>query len=258
MRLLSAVFIGFLAMNQLTFAEEAAYPVAGSDYNAASYVQDAYEAANQGIEVSFIYQKDQVYQIYLQEGYITDIVLEKGEAIKYIGGGDTERWKIDTSSSGTNINQINHVFIKPVQRGISTNLIINTNKRTYQLFLVSGSSFNPIVKWRYPKSDYDVISEKKITEYSNINPNKMNFQYRISNRKYKWSPAMVFDSGTKTYIKMKPEIINSELPAFFVLDDENKMTLVSYRYIKGYIVVDRLFDEAVLVLGKKKVKIKRS
>lgn len=69
---------------------------------------------------------------------------------------------------------------------------------------------------------------------------------------------MVFNSDNKTYIKMKPDIVNSELPAFFVLDDENKMTLVSYRYVKGYIVVDRLFDKAVLLLGKKKVKITRS
>lgn len=237
-------------------AEERGTPIVGYE-SGDNYTQDAYDAANRGIEVSFIYQPQQLYQIYLQEGYITDIVLEKGEKINYIGGGDTTRWIIDTSSSGSSINKISHIFIKPIQRGISTNLIINTDRRTYQLTLISGSFYNPIVSWRFPKSDQEVYQSKKISEYSNINPNKLNFRYSISNDEYKWAPAMVFDSGIKTYIKMKPDIINSELPAFFVLDDENRMTLVSYRYVKGYIVVDRLFDKAVLLLGNKKVKIKR-
>ena len=56
---------------------------------------------------------------------------------------------------------------------------------------------------------------------------------------------------------MKEDIVNSELPAFFVLDDDNKMTLVSYRFVKGYMVVDRLFDKGILLLGDKKVVISK-
>ena len=239
-------------------AEERGNPIAGEEFTADNYVRDAYEAANQGVEVVFPYQTNNIYQIYLQEGYITDIRLERGETIKYVGGGDTTRWIIDTSTTGSNFNKVSHVFIKPVQRGISTNIVINTDRRVYQLTLISGSNYNPMVSWLYPVSESEAFSQKKIKEYSTLNAGKLNFEYEISNDKYKWAPAMVFNSDNKTYIKMKPDIVNSELPAFFVLDDENKMTLVSYRYVKGYIVVDRLFDKAVLLLGKKKVKITRS
>jgi hypothetical protein len=54
---------------------------------------------------------------------------------------------------------------------------------------------------------------------------------------------------------MKEDIVNTELPAFFVLDDEDKPILVSYRFVDGYFIIDRLVDKAVLVSGKKKVKI---
>lgn len=239
------------------FAEERGNPVAGEEFTAENYVQDAYDAANQGVEVVFPYQTNNIYQIYLQEGYITDIRLEQGESIKYVGGGDTTRWIIDTSTTGSNFNKVSHVFIKPVQRGISTNIVINTDRRVYQLTLISGNNYNPMVSWLYPKSEKEVFSQKKIKDYSTINAGNLNFEYKISNKDLKWAPAMVFNSDNKTYIKMKPDIVNSELPAFFVLDDENKMTLVSYRYLKGYIVVDRLFDKAVLLLGKKQVKIQR-
>ena len=57
------------------FAEERGNPVAGEEFTAENYVQDAYDAANQGVEVVFPYQTNNIYQIYLQEGYITDIRL---------------------------------------------------------------------------------------------------------------------------------------------------------------------------------------
>lgn len=249
--------LGALVPVQYGYCEERGNPLAGEEFIADSYVQDALDAANKGVEVVFPYIPHQVYQIYLQEGFVTDIKLAPNEMLKYVGGGDTLRWKIDTSTTGSMADRVTHIFVKPTQRGISTNLIINTDKRTYQLMLISGESFNPMVSWILPKSDAEIYKEKKIKTYSTINPRKLDFEYKVSDREPKWAPAMVFSSENKTYLKMKPDIRNTELPAFFVLDDENKMTLVSYRFVKGYLVVDRLFDKAVLIQGKKKIKITR-
>lgn len=255
--LIAACCAASLLTPQAAYCEERGNPLAGEEITAEAYVQDAYDAANRGVEVVFPYVPHQVYQIYLQEGFVTDIRLEQNETLKYVGGGDTIRWKIDTSTTGTMANRVTHIFVKPTQRGISTNLIINTDRRTYQLLLVSGDSFNPIVSWILPKSDTELLKEKRIKSYSTINPRKLDFNYKISDKDLKWAPAQVFSSENKTYLKMKPDIANTELPAFFVLDDENKMTLVSYRFVKGYLVVDRLFDKAVLIQGKKKIKITR-
>lgn len=238
-------------------AENRGNPLAGEEFTAESYVLDALDAANKGIEVVFPYVADNVYQIYLQQGFVTDIKLSPNETLKYVGAGDTSRWLIDTSSIGTPSNKITHIYVKPTQQGISTNLIINTDKRVYQLLLISGYNFNPIVSWSFPKTSAQLHEDKLNKTYASIDPNKMDFRYKISTRKYNWSPELIFNTEHKTYLKMKAAITNSELPAFFILDDDKKMTLVSYRFVKGYMVIDRLFEKAVLLLGKQKVYIVR-
>ena len=55
---------------------------------------------------------------------------------------------------------------------------------------------------------------------------------------------------------MKPEVVNTDLPTLFVVDDDERLVLTSFRYLNGYIIVDRLFDRAILLAGKKKVKIR--
>ena len=138
--LIAACCAASLLTPQAAYCEERGNPLAGEEITAEAYVQDAYDAANRGVEVVFPYVPHQVYQIYLQEGFVTDIRLEQNETLKYVGGGDTIRWKIDTSTTGTMANRVTHIFVKPTQRGISTNLIINTDRRTYQLLLVRKSA----------------------------------------------------------------------------------------------------------------------
>lgn len=239
-------------------ADERANPLAGEEFTADNYVQDAFDAANKGVEVVFPYVPENIYKIYLQQGFVTDIKLEANESLKYVGAGDTTRWMIDTSTTGNVGSKRTHIFIKPTQQGLSTNLVINTSKRVYQLLLISGNSFNPIVSWSYPKSQTQVRREALIATYSDINSKDMDFRFKISNHKYLWSPELAFQSNNKTYLKMRSDIVNSELPAFFILDDDNNMLLTSYRFVKGYMVIDRLFDKGVLLLGKKKVTITKT
>lgn len=235
--------------------EESGNPVVSEPSASSEFVQDAFEAASSGIEVMFNFIPQSVYRVYTQEGFVTDVKLEEGETLKFIGGGDTARWKIDTAVSGSPGSTVTHIYIKPSQRGISTNLVINTDKRSYQLLLESGYSYNPMVSWFYPKSDLEIVEEKRVKSYASINPASLDFGYKISDTDYKWSPVEVFRSDSKTYLKMKSDIVNTELPALFAVDDDKKLVLLSYRFQDGYFIVDRVLDKAVLVLGRKKVKI---
>lgn len=239
------------------FCEDEPGPLAGEEFTAEAYVQDALEAANKGVEVVFPYSPGSIYKVYLQAGFVTDIRLEAGEALKYAGAGDTSRWVIDTSTTGAAGRKVTHLYVKPSQDGISTNLVINTDRRSYQLLLVSGYHFNPIVSWSVPKSSMEFHADKVLKDYASINPKKIDFGYKVGGGSYKWAPELVFSSGHKVYMKMKSEIVDSELPALFILDDEGKMTLASYRFLKGYLVCDRLFDKAVLLLGRRKVYVKK-
>ena len=253
---LSMLVLLALCITSISNAEEfPANPVAGNEISAESYIEDAYDAANNGVEVQFPYIEQHLYKVYLQEGFITDIKLGNDETLRYVGGGDTVRWKIDTVTTGEGKEKIAHIFIKPLKNGLSTNIVITTDKRMYQLLLESGYGYNPMVSWTYPKSDLEKIKDKKHKDYAHLDPSELKFGYKVSNKNYKWSPVDVFRSSTKTYLKMKEDIVNTELPAFFVLDDEDKPILVSYRFVDGYFIIDRLVDKAVLVSGKKKVKI---
>ncbi len=238
------------------YDEPIANPIAGSSWTTDEFVQDAFEAANNGVEVVFPFAPQQVYKIYLQEGFVTDVRLAPDEKLKFVGGGDTVRWKIDTAVTGNAGSGVTHLFIKPMQEGLSTNIVINTDKRVYQLILESGNAYNPMVSWIYPKSDIENFHEETERSYSSIDPTNLKFGYKISNTSYKWSPVDVFRSKNKTYLKMKSDIVNTELPALFAVDDDDKLILISYRFKDGYFIVDRVLDKAVLLSGKKKVTIK--
>lgn len=237
-------------------AEERGQPVAGTE--TVNFIQDSFTAATAGVEVTFPYIDNQIYQIYLQEGYITDIRFEKGEQIKFVGGGDTTRWIIDKASVGSGQQAIQHLYVKPTQKGIYTNLIINTDRRSYQLNLESTSYYNPAVSWLIPRTQSQIDNEKKIANYATINPDKLDFSYNFSNKKLVWAPERIFDDGKKTYIQLKPSSSAYDIPAFFVVNTEGTLVYVNYRVVNGYYVIDRLFEKGVLIIGKEKIKIKRT
>lgn len=66
-------------------AESPANPIVSDSYGSEEFVQDAYDAASKGVEVTFPYFPQQVFKIYTQLGFITDIRLEPGETLKYVG-----------------------------------------------------------------------------------------------------------------------------------------------------------------------------
>ena len=80
-----------------------------------------------------------------------------------------------------------------------------------------------MVSWIYPKSDTQIYDEQQTKSYSSIDPSQIKFGYKISDTHYKWSPVNVFRSEYKTYFKMKSDIKDTELPAVFVVDDDNKL-----------------------------------
>lgn len=236
-------------------------PFANESSSEYDFTMDAYDAGAYGAEVRFPYLEDKVYKIYTQVGFVTDLVFEKNEKIIYVGGGDTARWKVDTSAVGSEYESYCHLYLKPLETGITTDLIINTDKRVYRLLVTATSRYNPVVRWVYNaeskrNGDSIVVGESSDPASGGVNPAELDFNFKIDKPELGWAPSSVFRSGNKTYIKMKPEIVHYDLPSFFVIDDEGQPNLVGYRYVNGSFVVDKFFDNAVLYAGKKgKVKI---
>ena len=134
----------------LTANVAAAAPVVGNEPEP-NYITDSFDAAISGVEVVFPYQSNKIYTVYSQKGFITDIRMQPGENITSVSAGDTERWVIDKAAVGQGFTKVEHLYIKPVYTGIRTNMVINTTARTYQLNLVSGNFYNPVVTWQVEK-----------------------------------------------------------------------------------------------------------
>ncbi|QBE94051.1 P-type conjugative transfer protein TrbG [Sphingomonas paucimobilis] len=218
----------------------------------------------QGAVQLFAYAPGGLYQVYAAIGQVTDIVLQEGETLSDTGAvaaGDTVRWVIGEAASGEGPGRRTHILVKPTDPGLVTNLVINTNKRTYHVELRStASTYMASVGWSYPQDE--LIAIRARTEAANavaatqvqtgIDPARLDFGYRLSGSRVPWRPVQVFDDGTKTYLLFPEGISQTELPPLFLIGEKKKAELVNYRVSGRYIIVDRLFDAAELRLGTKK------
>ena len=201
---------------------------------------------------------------------MTDVALEPGESIMGIHAGDTVRWIFTPSQSMKNGLAVSHIVVKPSQPGISTNLLVHTDKRTYNLDFTATENSQYIrgVAFSYQMNDLTSIfvksqqnnSNKALEDELQLGTDGVNFdnlytRYTIIDKnRVDWKPDAVFDDGNKTYIRMPLKF--SETPAFYIYLDK-KETLSNYRVKGRYYIVDRLFDRAYLKIGNKRIAIVR-
>lgn len=223
-----------------------------------------------GAEAGFAYAPSQIFTVWCKEGFLTDIRLQPGEELQYIGGGDTVRWMVDKAVSGNGADRQWHVYLKPLRGSIETNIIINTDRRSYQLFAkTDGVGYNPMVAWVYPQDQLAQVNkelqrntnaQRNMPNRNAATPESLDFNYDVANVSgaENWTPVAVYNDGQKTYLKMPAAMANDEAPALFVRDGRNGLMMVNYRIRKGVYIVDRLFQQAELRNGKITVKIQRT
>jgi type IV secretion system protein TrbG len=212
----------------------------------------------------YSYSPGALYQIYAAPGQITDIALEEGEQLVGSGpiaAGDTVRWVVGDTESGSGDTRRIHVLVKPTRASIETNLVINTDRRTYLIELRSREKpYMPLIAWYYP--------EDRQWKGRSISPtpalpdaSQRRFRYRIEGDKPPWRPLAAYDDGRKVYIEFSQGIVQGELPPLFVLGPDGKSEIVNYRAYGNLLIVDRLFAAAELRLGgehQQKVRIVRT
>ncbi|KAA3447969.1 P-type conjugative transfer protein TrbG [Mesorhizobium sp. SARCC-RB16n] len=202
-----------------------------------------------------------LYQVYAAPGQVTDIALQPGEQLVGSGpvaAGDTVRWIIGDTQSGAGERLQVHILVKPTRPDLQTNLVINSDRRTYHLELRSiEKTYMASVSWQYPQ-DQIIALRRQNAEASAAQPvasgvdiQKLNFRYRIEGDPAPWKPLRAFDDGAKVYIEFPSGIGQGEMPPLFVIGPSGNSELVNYRARQNYYVVDRLFAAAELRLGDK-------
>jgi type IV secretion system protein VirB9 len=214
-----------------------------------------------------------LYQVYTAVGQITDIALQPGEQLVGAGpvaAGDTVRWIIGDTESGTGAAKQVHILVKPTRPDLMTNLVINTNLRTYYMELRSTSStYMASVSWQYPQDQLIALrrqnaqAEAAQPVSTGIDLSRVNFRYEVTGDRAPWRPLRAFDDGRQVFIEFPRGIGQGEMPPLFVVGPEGATSeLVNYRVRGNYMIVDRLFAAAELRFGadrnQKRVRISRT
>lgn len=202
------------------------------------------------------FSADALYQVYASPERITDVALQEGEELISVSAGDTVRWVIGDTTSGTGASQRVHILIKPSREELRTNLVINTSRRTYHLELTSTfETWMASVAWEYPLDQLLSLraankrAQNAEARIEGLALETLNFRYEITGDSPAWKPLRAFDDGEKVYVQFPSGIEQGELPPLFIVGAKGDAQLVNYRVRSPYYVIDRLFSVGELRLG---------
>lgn len=206
-------------------------------------------SVRQGITTNFPYSPHTQPVINCQVLRVTEIVLNSDETIAKdgVGAGDTERWAIQPLT--------NRVLVKPKETGIATDLIVETNRRSYHFALRTQAPYMPQVAFYYPddiraaEAARQTAVREAATQAPSPYPSKpLNFAYRITGPYVPWRPLFAFDDGEHTYLQFPDNTLISDMPTLMVQNGKQQ-ALVNYQVRGSYYVTDRLFQSAALTSG---------
>jgi type IV secretion system protein VirB9 len=201
--------------------------------------------------------------------HVCILELEPGEKIAgepHIG--DSIRWEISPSASGSGPDATPLIIIKPRIAGLDTTMVVPTDRRAYYVRLESKpNEYIARVAFSYPEDAQQKWQEYLVKQREAEQQEKaaaarvaalpdtaienMFWNYEIKGGDVSTRPVHVMDDGAKTYIQMPLETIHRELPVL-VVKGPSGSEMVNYRVKDNMYIVDRLFDRAALLLGSGK------
>ncbi len=208
--------------------------------------------------------------------HVCSVALQDGEAVTSVSIGDTVRWLLQNVTAGTRPV----MMLKPTQAGLSTNLVVTTDKgRIYFMHLVSSKTeYVPMVSWYDPaamtrdlraeaqasarqKAEFEatmaatkqsaeqakaqrVVADKSVGK---LDPTTLDFGYACTGDTV-FKPTRVFANETHTFIQLPPRTAASDAPAVFNTSN-SETELLNSRLVNGYYIIDGKPAKVSLVLG---------
>jgi P-type conjugative transfer protein TrbG len=215
-----------------------------------------------GAVQAYPWSEGALYRLYAAPGEVSDIALQPGETLVSVAAGDTVRWIIGDTSSGSGATRRTHILVKPSAAGLSTNLVIATDRRVYHVEAQSNvRTAMASISWTYPEDALVALRGAYATATdpvaAGVSVDQLNFDYRIDGDNPLWRPIRAFDDGRQVFIEFAPSLAQGEAPPLFVTGDKGRRELVNYRIRGRYYVVDRLFAAAELRMGEKRQQVVR-
>lgn len=202
--------------------------------------------------------------------FVCDVMLQPGEVINDINLGDAVRWKVSPARSGAAGDAVTHVLIKPTDAGLTTNLVITTDRRTYVLKLVSHrTEWMPRVAFSYPddmRREWEVYMANQRQEQAVVAAREaariqatvlptgeaidnLDFGFSVRGDRPAWRPLRVYSDGRKTYIDFPAQMIHGQAPALVGVGADDNPEIINYRADGDRFVVDQVLERAALISG---------
>jgi type IV secretion system protein VirB9 len=212
-------------------------------------------------------------------GMNCDIRLDAGEVLNNWAISDIGNWQMYGGNEnprfayvGTGTNKVPHVWIKPGDSASTANLLIATNKRSYNIVLQATRSDDvPSIGFYYPDQIFQQQEDQKQAQRDNALQNNNSYSgmsesdtiygtdlaslnindYEVSGDDVSWKPITIFYDGTHVFIKFPENMQTSpvllEIPADG--DNEDYKALRYWPQPGNIYRVDKMFDKAVLLKG---------
>lgn len=207
-----------------------------------------------------VYSANEVVELRGHFGRTIHVQFAPYEIITDVGLGDKESWVTATVSAK------NAMVLKPQRANASTNLIVVTNKRTYNFALEARGEVDEFgvpkmpasntrdmtyaVRFSYPDDERELIEEQERHKATEVTPampiDAFNFSYTYSGSTGS-KPMKVFDDGNFTYFTFDEK---ATVPAFFSVDADGNEALVNFHKRGNYYVIERLESQFTLRSGE--------
>ena len=211
----------------------------------------------------YAWSEGALYRLYTAPERVSEIALQRGESLISVAAGDTVRWVIGDTTSGSGAARRTHILVKPSAVGLTTNLVITTDRRVYHVQVESTArTAMASISWTYPQDELLAVQRGEAAGEAppvaaGVAVEALDFGYRIEGDDPPWRPIRAFDDGSQVFIEFPSTLSQGEAPPLFVRGTSGRTELVNYRLRGRYYVVDRLFSAAELRLGERRQQVVR-
>lgn len=229
-------------------------------------------------ELLYPYEEGRDYYVEVPLGFPVDLVLEPGEALLNVVGGDRtpeedatlavgvvgsqadsmpaqsgRAWQLRDGQSGQGAAAQPHVFLTVTKPGLTIGLVFTTSLRTYYVTAKSvKTSGIRSVRWDYPAKPV-LPPEPVPTIWPNPRePHMLHTGYLVeSARTPDWLPQAynVVDDGQRTYIILPPATRFSRTPLVRMIGATGQPEVITSRQYATVIVLDELIQRVELRIG---------
>lgn len=186
--------------------------------------------------------------IFVKPGFKTDILLPAGDKLQRITCGDRQRFDIKTYYDKSDLRW--HVYIQPYQHDITTNIIISTDRHTFQAKFETTELLKPFVRWDVPDDVYAGYKDRNVVmDVENVKD--LNFDYDHNGKlSAAWAPLNVFDDKHwNTYLSFEKNILQRINPVILGKSEDGSMVIVPYEKRGDIIVMNKVYKEFDVRVG---------